>query len=106
MKKIEGIDPKISNQIINLILEYKIPEKIIVFGSRVKGEFKKTSDIDIAIFGKAWTDRDINIIKNKLDEFIKIPLKIDVLNFYSLKKESLKEKILKEGIIFYETRKN
>lgn len=101
--KICGLDPKISNQIIKLITEYKIPEKILFFGSRARGKFKEVSDIDVAIFGKEWTDKDINMVKHILDEFVQTPLKIDIVNFYSVKKDKLRQNILKEGRICYES---
>jgi predicted nucleotidyltransferase len=103
INEISGLDKKISDQIVKLILKYKIPEKIAIFGSRAKGEFKETSDIDIAIFGKDWTDKDINITRHILNEFIKTPLKIDVVNFYSINKDSLKQQILKNGKTLYES---
>ena len=98
-----GIDEKILNQIEDLVLGYKKVEKIVIFGSRAKNSFEKTSDIDIAIFGKTWTDRDINIIKNILEESLKTPLKIDVVNFYVIKKDRMKENILREGAVLYES---
>jgi proline iminopeptidase len=99
--KINGVDIKVTRQIINLILAYKAPEKIVIFGSRAENSFKNNSDIDIAIFGKNWKDKDVNIVKNSLEEFIKIPLKFDIVNFYNLKKPALKENILKEGRVLY-----
>lgn len=101
-----GLNKQILNQIINLILDYKIPEKIVIFGSRARDNYKYTSDIDIAIFGKDWTSRDINIIKHTLDEYVKTPLKFDVLNFYAVTKDRLKENILKKGRLVYEFRKD
>ena len=96
------INDKILSQIVDLILKYKKPEKIVLFGSRANGEFSKTSDIDIAIFGKTWDNKNINIVKHTLEEKIKTPLKFDVLNFYSLTKNKLKERILKEGKILHD----
>ena len=102
MNRINGLDKKIIQQIIELVIDYKKPEKIILFGSRAGNVFRKTSDIDIAVFGRDWTSRDINLVRHLLDECLKTPLKIDVLNFYELKKDSLKESILKEGKVLYE----
>lgn len=101
--KISGVDIKVTRQIIKLILAHKVPEKIVIFGSRAKNSFKNNSDIDIAIFGKSWKDKDVNIVKNSLEEFIKIPLKFDIVNFYNLKKIALKENIFKEGRVLYES---
>jgi len=96
-----GIDNALLNKIIKLITDYKKPEKIIIFGSRANGNFKEASDIDIAILGKDWTDKDINIVKHNLDEFIKTPLKFDVLNFYALTRDKFKKEILEKGEVVY-----
>ncbi len=93
-------------RIVEVITAYKKAEKIVIFGSRATGRFKDTSDIDIAIFGKDWTNRDINIVKFNLDEYVKTPLKFDLLNFYDISKDSLKENILKNGRIIYDAGKN
>jgi hypothetical protein len=41
-----------------------------------------------------------------LDEYVKTPLKLDVLNFYGLTKDKLKKNILEKGKILYESREN
>jgi predicted nucleotidyltransferase len=88
--------------IVKLILKRRQPEKIVIFGSRANGSARQTSDIDIAIFDKECSDADVNLIKNDLEEYVKTPLKFDVLNFYTLTKESLKKAILEEGRVIYE----
>ena len=103
---INGVGKTTTEQIIGIILSRKAAEKIILFGSRAEDDFKEASDIDIAILGKNWTDRDTSIVKFNLDEDIKTPLKFDVLNFYAISKDSLKEDILKKGKIIYERGKN
>ena len=50
--KIKALNEKLLSQMVELILKYKKPEKIVVFGSRANDDFKDTSDIDIDIFGK------------------------------------------------------
>ncbi len=102
----ESLSNTLLSQIVKIILSHKKAEKAILFGSRAKDNFKESSDIDIAILGKDWSDRDINIIKHRLEEEIKSPLKFDVLNFYSLSREKLKKSILKEGRIIYDSGKD
>ncbi len=104
--KINGVNIKTARQIIKLILAHKGLEKIVIFGSRANDSFKDNSDIDIAIFGKNWKDKDINIVKNSLEVFIKTPLKFDIVNFHNLKKPALKENILKEGRVLYESQED
>lgn len=94
------------DEIINCIRKRKEIEKIVLFGSRARDDFKESSDIDIAVFGKSWTDTDINITKDELEQNINIPLKFDLINYYSIKKGALKERICQEGRVIYESVKN
>ncbi|MFH1352496.1 MAG: nucleotidyltransferase domain-containing protein [bacterium] len=103
---INGVDNAVAEQIIKIILSYKKAEKIVLFGSRTTKIFKRTSDIDIAVFAKGWSDRDFNIIKHTLNEDVKIPLKFDVINFYAITKEKLIKNILAKGSVIYEHRKD
>ncbi len=95
-------EKELLEQIVKIIVQHKKPQKVVLYGSRARGIFEEASDIDIAIFGKDWTSTDINLVKYELEESVKTPLKIDVVNFYQLKKESLKENILKEGRVLYD----
>ncbi len=62
------------------------PEKVILFGSKARGDFHKKSDIDIAI----ETDRRI--------ELANIDGAIDIIKLSKIDK-SFKDKIEKEGIV-------
>lgn len=105
MKKID-VPEELLVQIVETILKYKKVKKIILFGSRVTGDSKKTSDIDIAISDENWTSTDINIIRHDLNEYLKTPLIIDVLNLESITKEKLKENIITHGVVLYDSGKN
>ena len=96
----------IKQNIIKVILGHKKPQKIVIFGSRSAGTNSKTSDIDIAIFGKRWSDTDINVVKNLLEENVKTPLKFDVLNYYAVSKDTLKKNIIKTGKVIYDSGKD
>jgi len=96
---------KLFGQIVKVVLNYKEPQKIMLFGSRAAGNSKDSSDIDIAIFGSNWTDRDINLVSDNLNEEIETPLLIDVLNYESLANEKLRQNIIKYGSVMYESRK-
>lgn len=93
-------------QIIDVVKIRKKVNKILLFGSRVTNNAKRTSDIDLAVFGKDLSDTDLSLIRDDLEEKVKTPLKFDVVHFDALRKESLKEDILKEGIVIYEFKKN
>jgi len=57
MKLLEntGIKDCVLEEICNLAQQYEI-EKVILFGSRARGDFYKTSDIDLASCGGILLD--------------------------------------------------
>lgn len=96
-----ALDRRLADEIVRIILSHKKASKILLFGSRARQDGKKTSDIDIAIVDRDWSGKDINLVKNALEDQLKTPLMIDVVNFYTLGKPELKDRILKEGKVLY-----
>jgi len=69
-----------------------------LFGSRARGDYKKNSDIDIAVF-KNVPEKDEFKIKNEIDE-IDIIYKIDLVFIKDKTKPELLKSIEKEGVEF------
>jgi uncharacterized protein len=76
-------------------------ERIVLFGSRARGDFHKTSDIDLAIFTNGLSHTQQNLISQKIYE-MPTPLKIDVLFVNRISKEKLISNIMNEGVVIYE----
>ena len=91
-----GIKPELMAQIIELAEKYNI-EKMVLFGSRARGDFKRTSDIDIAVTGG-----DIPRFTLDLDEETDTLLEYDVVDMDESVQEELRDAIEKEGIVIYE----
>ena len=69
----------ISQRFIDELKEYcsqneKI-EKVILFGSRARGDYQKTSDIDLAVVSKQATHSEQNLIEQAIIE-LSTPLKM------------------------------
>ncbi|MFH1653323.1 MAG: nucleotidyltransferase domain-containing protein [Pseudomonadota bacterium] len=78
-----GLNGSTVDRIIEIVLLYKLVEKIVIFGSRATGNFNETSDIDVAIFSKGWTSTDINIVKDRLEnvkiyKYPRCPIKLQL----------------------------
>jgi hypothetical protein len=97
---------EIYKKIVTVIRSVKEPDSIVLYGSRARGDSSKTSDIDIAIFGKDWTDQDLNKSRHQLEEQVKTPLKFDVLHYESVTNSRLKRNIETTGRVLYESGKN
>ncbi len=91
------------NNILKGLKQFDQIEKAVIFGSRAMGNYKKASDIDIAVFGKAVTFRILSKLNYKLNEELPIPYFIDTLHFETTKNKDLKKHILQEGKVIFTT---
>ena len=91
-----GIEPTVIRQIIDLANRHHI-KTVILFGSRARGDFRRTSDIDLAVQGG-------NVCRFRLDveEETHTLLTFDVVDLCSDLSSELREAISKEGILLYE----
>jgi predicted nucleotidyltransferase len=76
-------------------------EKVILYGSRAKGNYKTGSDIDLTLVGEALSLDDMMNIKRDLDDS-SLPYMVDVSLFHQLDNESLRDHIQRVGVVFYE----
>lgn len=76
-------------------------EKLMLFGSRARGDFQQTSDIDLAIYTRNATHTEQHLIEQTIQEMV-TPLKIDVVFTDRLTNEQLISNILQEGLVAYE----
>ena len=90
-----GIRPEVIEEIRNLAQKYDI-EKVILFGSRARGDFQYNSDIDIAIRGEITKIDEFNIL-NEFD-LLELPYTIDVVFFNKIEKQELINSIQTEGV--------
>lgn len=72
-------------------------EKVVIYGSRAKGNYRTGSDIDFAI----WSDKEkLSGIALELDD-LPTPYMFDVTNYKTLEHEGMKNSIDRDGKIFY-----
>ena len=76
-------------------------ERIDVFGSRVLGNAKQGSDIDLAVFGQSLTPQVVSAFQEYLEEETNIPYLFDVIHVESIMNEALREHILQHGKLLY-----
>ena len=99
-----GISKRFINELQSYCSKNHQLEKILLFGSRARGDYHRSSDIDLAVFTKRISHTEQNLIEHAINE-MSTPLKIDVVFMDRLKKEKLISNIIKEGVIIYEQRK-
>ena len=94
--KILGIDDSIEQDIISIAIKNDI-KKLILFGSRARGDFKRTSDIDLAVEGG-----NISAFAVQVDEEVSTLLEFDIVNLDGRVQKELLESIRREGVLLYE----
>jgi predicted nucleotidyltransferase len=80
--------------------KYPEIEEIIIFGSRAMGNYKKGSDVDLAVKGKNLSGAVIREIEFELNEETQIPYFFDVLQYEALTNEKLRKHIDEFGCRF------
>ncbi|MGO5064704.1 nucleotidyltransferase domain-containing protein [Clostridium sp. FAM 1755] len=95
-----GISFQLFEEIRNSILKNPKINKAVIFGSRARGDYKKTSDIDICIYGNNIQNIDVNLLEDSLKE-INTPLDFDIVYYDKITKEALRINIEKDGILIY-----
>ena len=96
-----GISDGSFNLLVETLAGFDSVDFAAIFGSRAKGDFKKGSDIDIAVFGDKLTEEDVMTLEGKLNENIPIPYYVDVVATKFTDNENLLDHIERVGIVFY-----
>ncbi len=97
-----GISEKSYNLIIEAFIKNAEIETVILFGSRAKGNYKRGSDIDLALKGKNTSPTLALNVSAHLNEELPIPYFVDVLDYNTIDNEDLKAHIDRVGVMFYE----
>ena len=92
----KGIKEKVLIEIKELAEKYNI-EKVILFGSRARGDYRERSDIDLAVTGG-----QVDLFALAVDEETSTLLKYDIVNLDGRVQKELLESIKTEGILLYE----
>lgn len=91
-----NLDTDIQNEIITQAKKYQV-DKVILFGSRARGDNKEKSDIDLAVTGGNATG-----FRLAVDDEIRTLLMFDVVNLDEPVQKPLLQSIEHEGVILYE----
>jgi predicted nucleotidyltransferase len=91
-----GIKALVISEICELAKKYDI-KRVILFGSRARGDFKKTSDIDIAVEGGNFARFALDV-----EEETSTLLEFDIVDMERDMQEELRKSIETEGKVIYE----
>ena len=96
-----GLKETMIQKIHSIFKKYPEVQKIILYGSRAKGNYKNGSDIDLTLIGESLTYKIIGNIENDLDELY-LPYTFDISIYHLLENDKLLDHIGRVGKVFYE----
>ncbi len=88
------------DEIKAIAIKYGI-DKLVLFGSRARGDNSPRSDYDIAIFVKQLTVKERALFSSEIEE-INTLKKIDIIFIDDDIEEALLESIIKEEVVIYD----
>ncbi|HLP56530.1 MAG TPA: nucleotidyltransferase domain-containing protein [Fluviicola sp.] len=98
-----GLSAENIDKIRSVFAEYPEVEKVIIYGSRAKGNYRHNSDIDLTLIGEQL-NLDIQFrIDESLDNLL-LPYTIDLSVFSQISNPDLVEHIQRVGVVFYQNK--
>ena len=96
-----GLRQQDLDEIVGILQRFPAVEEAVIFGSRAKGNFKKGSDIDIAIKGKAIGRETVASLSFLLNEESATPYFFDIVHFEGISEKALLEHVNRVGQCIY-----
>ena len=94
-----GLDLKTQEKLNSVFKKYSDIKKVVLYGSRAKGNFKNGSDIDLTIYSEQTNTADLLKIMNEIDD-LNLPYEVDISLFHHIDNKNLIEHIERVGLIF------
>lgn len=95
-----GLKQEDIQKIIEVFKKYSVIEKVFLYGSRAKGNYKPHSDIDLTLVGNELNISNQFAIETELDDLL-LPYKIDLSIYHKIENQDLLDHIDRVGILFY-----
>lgn len=89
------------DQIISILKKNAKIDKIVLFGSRAKGNFENGSDVDLAVIGKKIDTNDIVHASIEIDK-LSLPYKFDIIIYNRIHDKALLDHIDRVGVVIFE----
>lgn len=94
-----GLSGQDRQKIISVFQQFPKIERVVIYGSRAKGNDRPASDIDLTIMNTL--DRQTFLaVENVLDDLL-LPYKIDLSIFHQIDNPDLIDHIHRIGVVFY-----
>lgn len=96
-----GLSPEVIEHLRQVFARHSEIERVVIYGSRAKGNFREGSDIDLAFEGDAIDLPLLLKIENELDDLL-LPYQLDLSLLAHIDDLDLRSHIARVGQVLYE----
>jgi predicted nucleotidyltransferase len=96
-----GLTDRTVTQIHDVLGRFPEVERVVLYGSRAKGNFKPGSDVDLTLLGPEVTPRILGHIQEEFDDG-PLPYSFDLSILAQITQADLIDHIQRVGVVFYE----
>lgn len=96
-----GLSDSIIEKLTGVFKRFHEIDKVVIYGSRAKGNYKKGSDIDLTLLGEGLTTDFLDKISIALDDLL-LPNMIDLSIYDQIENANLREHIERVGMVFFD----
>lgn len=95
-----GIKDKYLDELPGIFRQLPCINRVVLYGSRPRGDYRHASDLDICLFGDSISDNDLSELLSKLYDS-NIPYFFDVAVWNKIRNKSFADNIQFDGIEIY-----
>lgn len=95
-----GLSDEVRREICRVFSEFPSIRKVVLFGSRAKGNYAAGSDIDLAVVGDSLSFRQLMDLSLRIDD-LDLLYKVDIVDYHKVAGTPLGEHIDRVGQVFY-----
>ncbi|NEP60184.1 MAG: nucleotidyltransferase domain-containing protein [Symploca sp. SIO2G7] len=95
-----GLKASTIETISDIFRQYSEIERVILYGSRAKGNYRPGSDIDLTLVGKELSHDQLLSIEHQLDDLL-LPYLFDISIFSHIEDPDMVDHIHRIGLTFY-----
>lgn len=96
-----GLSESVIQPILQVFSRFPSLEKVVLYGSRAKGNYRNGSDIDLTFFGADFTAEQLYQIDEELEQLL-LPYSFDLSLHRDIENPNFLDHIKRVGRVFYE----
>ena len=96
-----GLSDRVIEELQSVFVRHPNVSKVLIFGSRSKGNYRAGSDIDLAVVGKNLDYSQLLDIQCEIDD-LELLYSIDLVDYQKKKGTPIGDHIDRVGQVFYE----